>query len=247
MPDVPDMRDFKFTPKATTLAKLPPAFDLSNDPSMPPIYDQGELGSCTAQAIAAAIQFERRDAITKEDFIPSRLFIYYNERAMEGTIGVDAGAQIRDGIKSVALLGACRENRWPYDINKFTKKPTKTCYKDGIKFAAVQYHRAPRDLSTFKAAIFDRNLIVIGIAVYESFMSEETARTGIVKMPSCNEKMLGGHAVAVVGYNDETQCFIVRNSWGENWGNAGFFHLPYDFITNSDLSDDFWVITRIRS
>lgn len=204
-------------------------------------------GSCTAQAIAAAIQFERRDAQAKEDFIPSRLFIYYNERVMEGTVRIDSGAQIRNGIKSVAVLGSCHEEHWPYDIVRFTKKPVKKCYTDAVKHSAVQYHRLTRDLSSFKAAIFDRNLVVIGIAVYESFMSEETARTGMVRMPFGNEKMLGGHAVAVVGYDDNIQCFQVRNSWGTGWGLHGFFNLPYDFITNSDLSDDFWVITRIRS
>lgn len=166
---------------------------------------------------------------------------------MEGTIKIDAGAQIRDGVKSVALLGVCHEDQWTYDITKFTKKPVRSCYKDAIKHAAVQYHRVSRDLPTFKAAIFDRNLVVIGFAVYESFMSEETARTGIAKMPSSNEKMLGGHAVAVVGYDDNSQSFIVRNSWGVEWGNNGFFRLPYEYITDGNLSDDFWVITRVRS
>lgn len=166
---------------------------------------------------------------------------------MEGTIKIDAGAQIRDGIKSVNVLGVCHEDQWPYDIAKFTKKPSISCYRDGVKHAAVQYHRVNRDLREFKAAIFERNLVVFGFAVYESLMSSEVAQTGMAPMPSSNEKMLGGHAVAAVGFDDTKNAIIVRNSWGVDWGLKGFFYLPYDYITDGNLSDDFWVVTKIRS
>lgn len=216
------------------------------DPSQPPIYNQGELGSCTANAIAAAIQFERRDQKI-DDFIPSRLFIYYNERVMEGTIRQDAGAMIRDGVKSVSVVGACSETMWKYDISKFTKKPPISCYKDGVKRKVTAYRRVPRSLNDFKAAIYERNLLIFGFAVYDSFMSVETANTGIVKVPSKNESMLGGHAVAAVGWDDSRQSFIVRNSWGASWGELGFFYLPYDYFLDDDLSDDFWVVTHIKT
>ena len=216
------------------------------DPGQPPIYNQGELGSCTANAIAAAVQFERRDQKI-DDFTPSRLFIYYNERVMEGTIRQDAGAMIRDGVKSVSVVGACSESMWKYDISKFTKKPSVSCYKDGIKRKATAYRRVPRTLNDFKAAIYERNLLIFGFAVYDSFMSVETAKTGIAKVPSKNESMLGGHAVAAVGWDDSRQSFIVRNSWGIEWGLEGFFYLPYDYFLDDNLSDDFWVVTHIKS
>lgn len=206
----------------------------------------GELGSCTANAIAAAIQFERRDQKI-EDFVPSRLFIYYNERAMEGTIKQDAGAMIRDGVKSVSVVGACSESMWGYDVTKFAKKPKVACYSSGIKHKTTAYRRVPRSLVDFKSAIFERNLLIFGFAVYDSFMSIETANTGIAKIPSKDESMLGGHAVAAVGWDDSRQSFIVRNSWGTDWGLNGFFYLPYDYFLDDDLSDDFWVVTHIKA
>lgn len=226
---------------------MPDVFDLSVDPSQPPIYNQGELGSCTAQAIASAIQFERRDQKAKKDFIPSRLFIYFNERVMEGSVLYDSGAMIRDGIKSVVSLGVCDEEKWPYNIEKFTRKPRLTCYKEALKHKTVLYRRVPRDLISFKSAIYERNLVIFGFAVYESFMGQYTSETGVATLPGSNEKLLGGHAVAAVGWNDNTGHIIVRNSWGEGWGSNGFFYLPYEYITNDNLSDDFWVVTRIKS
>lgn len=204
------------------------------------------MGSCTANAIAAAIQFERRDQKVI-DFIPSRLFIYYNERVIEGTVRQDAGAMLRDGVKCVSKLGACSEDKWVYDIDKFTRKPRLDCYRDGIQHRITSYRRVPRTLESIKSAIFERNLMVFGFAVYDGFMSAETAKTGIAKLPTKNESMLGGHAVAAIGWDDTINSVICRNSWGVEWGKNGFFYLPYEFFIDDDLSDDFWVLTHVKS
>src|SRR4051794_25448242 len=111
--DLPDPRDLMYSAPLARLRKLPPSADLRA--KCPPVYDQGRIGSCTANAIAAAIQFDRRKLRLRPDFVPSRLFIYYNERAMEGHVAYDSGAQIRDGIKSVSKLGVSPEKLWPYD------------------------------------------------------------------------------------------------------------------------------------
>lgn len=247
LPDTPDHRDFLFAPRPEIAASLPPMVDWSTDPCQPPILSQGELGSCTSFAIASAVQFERRQANEAPDFIPSHLFIYYNERAMEGSIGYDSGAMIRDGIKSVAQQGVCPETNWPYDITKFKRKPTTVCYKTATKYTAIQYARVARTLNDFKTVLASKSLIVAGISVYDSFMSNEVATTGVVPLPSKTEKLQGGHAIDLIGYSDQTERFIVRNSWGTEWGNKGFFTIPYQYILDSNLSDDFWVITTIKS
>src|SRR5450432_2708498 len=110
-PDFPDQRDHVYGAPLAKLGPLPAKADLTK--LCPPVYDQGQIGSCTANAIAAALEFDR-DKQKLADFMPSRLFIYYNERAMEKTTGSDAGAQIRDGIKSVGKQGVCPETEWPY-------------------------------------------------------------------------------------------------------------------------------------
>jgi C1A family cysteine protease len=124
IPDLPDHRDHLYAAPPPRLTALPPSTDLR--PQCPPVYDQGQLGSCTANAIAGAIEFDQMKQ-GQTPFVPSRLFIYYNERDIEGTVGSDSGAQIRDGIKSVAQQGVCPEPEWPYDITKFTEKPPDTC------------------------------------------------------------------------------------------------------------------------
>src|ERR1700747_2514934 len=126
IPDIPDQRDYLYAAPPAFLRALPARIDLRKQ--CPPVYDQGQLGSCTANGIGAAIQFDRMKQQLKPDFIPSRLFIYYNERVMENTVNSDSGAAIRDGIKSVNKQGVCPETEWPYDIAKFTKKPPAACY-----------------------------------------------------------------------------------------------------------------------
>ena len=178
-------------------------------------------------------------------FVPSRLFIYYNERSIEGTVASDSGAQIRDGIKSVSAQGACHEALWPYDTSKFTKKPPKTCYTDGAKNKAVSYQRVVRDPAQMKGCLASGYPFVFGFTVYESFESQAMAKSGHATMPASGEKELGGHAVMAVGYDDASQWFVVRNSWGTTWGMGGYFTLPYSYLTQRGLSSDFWTIRLV--
>jgi C1A family cysteine protease len=232
-PDLPDNRDY--TLKIDTNAILPSIKDWR--PSMPPVYDQGNLGSCTGNAIAAVAEQGLGD-------MPSRLFIYYNERLIEGTVKQDSGAAIRDGIKSLTKQGVCPESLWPYDISKFKRKPNKTAYKIANKFIGVDmYSRVNAgDLSSLKYAL-QSGPVVFGFTVYESFESQSVANTGLMPMPKNTEKSLGGHAVVCVGYDDSKNVAIVRNSWGDSWGDKGYFYMPYNYISNSNLCDDFWLVT----
>jgi C1A family cysteine protease len=243
-PDLPDQRDHVYSAPQPVLAKLPPKKDLRS--GCPPVYDQGQLGSCTANAISGAIEFEQKKQGVKV-FMPSRLFIYYNERAMEGSINSDAGAQIRDGIKSVADLGACPETEWPYDINKFANKPTPKCYTDATKCEAVGYQRLDSsNLNQLKGCIASGFPFVFGFTVYDAFESQQVAKTGVLNMPGPKEKTVGGHAVLAVGYDDSAQRFTVRNSWGKDWGLKGYFTIPYTYLTTTDLADDFWTIRILK-
>lgn len=243
VPDLPDARDHLYAAPLATLGVLPASVDLRS--KFPPPYDQGQLGSCTANAIAGAIQFERRKQMASPDFIPSRLFIYYNERVIEGTVGTDAGAQIRDGIKSVAKQGVCPEPTWPYVISKFTTKPPAAAYKEALKYTVTSYSRVTRTLNQMKGCLASGFPFVFGFTVYESFESSAVAKSGNVPMPKPGEATVGGHAVLAVGYNDAQQRFLVRNSWGTGWGQKGYFTMPYAYLTDGNLSDDFWTVRLV--
>jgi C1A family cysteine protease len=237
-PDKPDYRDYLYTASPLSLKKLPQSVDLRA--KMPKVYDQGQLGSCTAQAIAASIQYDMiREK--KRDYIPSRLFIYYNERVLENSINSDSGAEIRDGIKTVHGVGYCSEKILPYTIAKFKTQPSQKCYSDASKHKIMNYERLSRDIEVFKSCLSEGNAIIFGFSVYESFESKETSTTGIVSMPTKYEDQLGGHAVVMVGYTEDNK-FICRNSWGENWGDKGYFYMPAQYLMTRGLSADFWTI-----
>ena len=169
-------------------------------------------------------------------FMPSRLFIYYNERVMEHTVSSDSGAQIRDGIKSVEKQGDCPEKLWPYDIAKFADKPMASCYKNAVEHKAVLYQRVSRIANQMKGCLASGYPFVFGFSVYDSFMTPSVAKTGHAKMPGPRDRVEGGHAVLAVGYDDEAQWFIVRNSWGTGWGMKGYFTLPYAYLADENLS-----------
>ena len=244
IPDLPDERDHLYAAPPAILSALPPYADLRAN--CPAVYDQGQLGSCTANAIGGAIEFDRIKQ-SLPDYVPSRLFIYYNERAIEGTVDVDSGAMIRDGIKSVASQGACPEPEWPYDIAKLTDKPSPEAYRDAATDRAVSYQSLVSDLSQMRGCLASGYPFIFGFTVYESFESAAVAQTGHAPMPGPNERAVGGHAVMAIGYDDASQTFLVRNSWGEAWGIAGYFTMPYTYLIQPGLASDLWTIRIVGS
>ena len=242
-PDIPDARDFMYSAPEAVLTTLPTKTDLRS--KMPKVYDQGQLGSCTANAIGAAFEFGQVKQGQK-DFMPSRLFIYYNERAMEGTVDTDSGAMIRDGMKSISKLGVCTEDTWPYDISQFTEKPPAKAYTEAKKHQALVYRRVLGQLHQMQGCLAQGYPFVFGFSVYESLMSPEVAKTGKVPLPPRGEQLIGGHAVLAVGYDDAEQSFIVRNSWGTGWGIKGYCLMPYGYLTDPQLARDFWAVYTVE-
>lgn len=243
VPDRPDFRDKLYANIAAAPKVLPKKVDLRADCSR--IEDQGQLGSCTANALVGNLEFLQRKQGHRVTNL-SRLFIYYNEREMEGSVSEDAGAAIRDGVKSLVKLGVCTEPSWPYKIEKFAQKPPAKCYVNAGDHQATSYHRIV-GLNQMRKCLAEGYPFVFGFSVYTSFESEEVAKTGKVEMPQLDEKNLGGHAVCAVGYDDSTKRFLVRNSWGKSWGNKGYFTMPYDYLANDDLSDDFWTLRAFEN
>jgi C1A family cysteine protease len=242
IPDQPDQRDHLYAVPPQYLTALPARADLRA--KCPPVYDQGQLGSCTANAIGAALEFDRMQQKLSV-FVPSRLFIYYNERVIEGSVRSDSGAQIRDGIKSVASQGACPEPEWPYVISKFAVKPSARAYKDATFDRAISYQSIVQDLNQMKGCLASGYPFVFGFTVYQSFETAVVARTGHAPMPGWGERPVGGHAVMAVGYDDSSGWFIARNSWGPAWGMKGYFTLPYAYLIQPGLSSDFWTVRLV--
>jgi C1A family cysteine protease len=241
IPQLPDLRDAQLQIEPVT--SLPSSVDLSTTANMPPVYDQGQLGSCTANAIAAAVDFENHSQ-DGTFLTPSRLWIYYQERVIENTVNQDSGAQIRDGMKAVAQLGVCPETDWPYDISTYTNTPPQQDYTDALKDRILTYQAPPQQLFALKSVLAGGRPIVFGFTVYESFESQQVASTGVVPMPNPQEKVVGGHAVVLVGYDDAQDKFRVRNSWGTGWGLSGYFLMPYLYVTSPSLASDFWVVQK---
>lgn len=278
--DIPDPRDQRYTHPHYLAAT--PNVDLRD--KCPQVYDQGKLGSCSANALAFAYQYDEvkqvpeksitGDSDSPDCFLPSRLYIYYNERVRENHPDSDSGASLRDGIKSINQEGVCPESMWPYDIAQFATRPTQECYQEGKKHQAVKYQRVTQSEQDFKKVLSSGYPIVFGFLVYPSFESDEVSQTGLVPMPASGGKPLGGHAVAMVGYryiepktedsesDSETEGspgislgkliptsqlqFIVRNSWGPGWGDNGYCYFPADYLLDADLAFDFWVVQQVQ-
>ena len=250
MPDLPDARDFMYAPPLMVMQSLPVKMDLRS--KCPAVYNQGGLGSCTANALGAAFQVGQKIQ-GKTTWIPSRLFLYYNERVYIHMEAVDSGAYLRDGIKSLAKTGVCKESEWTYDDrrtpgSKFSIKPPATCYTHALQNKIISYQRLSNNLGILKGCLAEGYPFVFGFTVYESFMTTRVRTTGIMPMPNLTtEKVVGGHAVMAVGFDDSKQAILVRNSWGSSWGIGGYFWMPYAYISNSNYADDFWTIRSLKA
>ena len=232
---------------------LPSSVDMR--PQCPAVYDQGQLGSCTANSVAGLAQF----IMMKEghaSFVPSRLAIYYWERVIDGTVSSDVGASISDSLQVVSTSGCPHESLWWYNVDKFTVKPTANVVADAAKHKVSTYMQVDNsNLTTMQSCLASGYPITIGFTVYESFESNTVASTGIVPMPSSSEQVLGGHAVLICGYSNANNWFIVRNSWGGSWGapanpanpssGKGYFYMPYAYFTNTNLASDAWTARSI--
>jgi C1A family cysteine protease len=226
--------------KYHTENQLPPKVDLRDHCS--PVVDQGQQGSCTANAIVSGL----REYLLIKNNAPlvrlSRAFLYYEEREKEGTADQDAGAMPVDGMATLKNIGVCPESEMPYSDTDFTTAPTNQDILDAARYKIAEYRAVP-SMALMKAALAEENPVVLGFQVYSSFESDEVAKTGIVPVPHVShEQLLGGHAVLAVGYDDAKQWVIVRNSWGEGWGDKGYCYMPYGYFTQHLISD-YWVGT----
>jgi len=238
--DKVDTRDYKYqiTSKAS-----PNIVDLRSYCS--PIENQGSLGSCTGQAIAGAIELINKRSGKPTDV--SRLFIYYYERLLLGTVNYDSGAYIRDGIKATNHYGASLESLWPHDISKFKLEPINEAKTDALTRKVTRYERV-NDFNGCIDALSNGYPVIIGFHVYTSFMSTSVARTGNMPYPNTRrERLLGGRAVLLVGYDKRKKVFIARNSWGTNWGIKGYFYMPFDMVIKPNMSSDYWIIKSVNN
>lgn len=236
-PDARDERDVPF--HATHTTALPHVVDLRF--YMPPIADQGEEGSCTAFAWAGAFDYQRAQE-NAHMVDPSCQFLYYHERIIEGSdVADDCGAQIRSGAKVLAKFGVLQSREWPYVPANFNRLPSVEQYEKARALRITSYQRVRADVEPLMQAVALRRPVVIGMEVFQSFESEYVQRTGLLAMPVPKERNLGGHAVVIVGYQQASRSFIVRNSWGRDWGMGGYFLMPFAYITQH--VSDCWTIT----
>lgn len=253
IPDIPDHRDYSKDSLKTILkignnisVQIPRKVDLRK--YFTPVEDQENLGSCTAHAVIGLLEyFEKR---FKNEYIDaSRLFLYKVTRKLYGFVG-DTGAYIRGTIKALRLFGVPPEKYYPYIVSKFDDEPPAFCYAFAQNYKALAYYRL--DISNNFHETIDNVLkslakeipCAFGFSVYNSIYNTDVIKTGIIPIPSPNDALIGGHAVVAVGYDLDKDYLIIRNSWGEKWGDQGYGYLPLDYIRKG-LAKDFWCLVDI--
>jgi C1A family cysteine protease len=245
-PSLPDQRDLILRFTAAQRQATATSVDLRSTGYLPDVWDQGNLGSCVAHGTGAAYSFDLAKQGGAKNFTPARLFIYYNGRVIENTVSSDSGLTIADGAKSINQYGCPPETDWAYDISQYTAKPPTVAYADGAARQTVKYARVPQTVADMQACLSTGWPVVIGFTVYESFESSQVAGTGVVPMPGSNESTLGGHCTLLIGYQPDG-TWILRNSWGIDWGQQGYFTMPQKYLTNPNLASDFWFVSQVES
>jgi hypothetical protein len=242
----PDHRDFKFTPKWSLMAALPPSFSLP----VPQVIDQGELGSCGPSSIDGLIRSNML-AQGMEVRPTSRLFTYWNTRYLIGMVNEDSGVYNRVMMKALAKWGyAAPESLWPYN-KPFKEQPTDNVYTAALPNVLTSYAAVEQNLQIMKATIMGGDPFVFGFTCYPQLISDQAARDGLIAMPSGNA--IGGHDIVLLGWDDNMRCpgtntpgaFKFLNSWGEWWGQKGLGWFPYEYATDANEAGDFWVINAI--
>lgn len=235
-----DARQFE----ASLTESLPPSVDLRAH--LTPIEDQGDTNSCVANATAGAFEYLIKQH-TGSNYDVSRMFIYYNARKLEDDDIEDDGTAIHDAVESLKKYGVCAEQTWPFDEDRVNAEPHANAYDEADEAMVDQLEQVPTDLDTWRQCLAEGRPIIFGTVLFDSF---DKARKGKVPMPTDKETTRGKHgrhAMLCVGYSDADELFIVRNSWGTQWGDNGYCYIPYDYLMNEDYnSGDSWVIRHVN-
>jgi C1A family cysteine protease len=243
--DYHDDRDHNIVFESTPDNILPSKIDLRKQ--SPYVFNQAGLPSCTQNAVCAQFDWiqdkNHKKDINAKKFIPSRLFLYYNVRKMEGNALKRTGTTIRNTIVSAVKTGICEEKIWPYDIKKFDVEPSKEAYENSQKNLIAQYARVTQNELQIKLCLKQGHPISFGMIIFDPWYYDKNLRTtGIIPLPKSTDKRIGGHAMLIIGYDDNKKWFIVQNSWGNQWGDKGYCYIPYSYILDKKLAYDFWVI-----
>jgi len=256
-PNLPHHKDKKYAAHKEMLAPpfvLPPLVDLRTE--MSPIENQGQLGSCVAHATVGTLEFlelqELKDGKGGKEVFPnnqfdniSRLFVYYNARALDGSQYQDDGTTLRNAVTAIQKWGICQEVNWAYIETNVNVTPPSVAYKEGARHLLLNHYSLDNtQMVQLKYCLAVGYPFIFGATIYDSFMSDTVALTGIVPMPSDTDNMQGGHALCCVGYDDSKNAFIIRNSWGTGWGLAGYCYMPFNMLNNPDLCSDFWTLRK---
>lgn len=193
-----------------------------------PVEDQLHLGSCVGQAVVGAFELMINKLYPDKFTDLSRLFVYYNARALDDMVDEDVGAYVRDGIKAVSRWGVCSELIWPYLIKKFSLAPSIESYMDAKSRLIKKYYRV-NTLEDIIDALNADYPVVIGMTVYDNFYELEKPGNYVLPMPKSDDNVIGGHAVTLVGYDRNTKKLLARNSFGPDWGDNGYFWIPFEY------------------
>lgn len=241
--DAPDERDYCLPTPETTVYPSEVDLRLLYPKSILPILKQGDIGSCVFNAGSRAVYFNQIKQ-KQTPFMPSRLEWYWWGRVLEDTTASDAGCGIRNAFKALNKYGVCREDLWQYTKKNLYREPDVKAMQNAALHKSLRYQRVPQDLDYIKAVLVQGFPIVFGIALYPSF--KKVGKHGLVPMPGKKEHCLYGHGMEIEGYSDSRQCVIVANSWGTEFGDKGYCYLPYEYILNHELADDFWYIELMQ-
>jgi hypothetical protein len=232
---------------ASSRQGLPSRVDLRNH--MTAVEDQGDTNSCVANAVAGAYEYLIKRHWGEDGYDVSRLFIYYNARVIDDDGIEDEGSVIEHAIDSLTTYGACAEACWPFDEDAINEEPDEDAYEEAAGFLIEDVSVVPTELDAWRRCLADGYPIIFGLQLYHSF--DNHRRRGLVPVPTRREASRedhGGHAMLCVGYSDRDQVFIVRNSWGSDWGDSGYCYIPYRYIINDKYNDgDTWVIRQIEA
>jgi C1A family cysteine protease len=231
----------------SAIDRLPPKVDLR--PQMTAVENQGETSSCVANAVAGAYEYLVKQHLGEDAYDVSRLFIYYNARRASGCEGEDGGSIISDAISGLREHGACSEETWPFDEGAVLDEPHGEAYEEASQFLVEDVLQVPTTLEAWRTCLAEGSPIVFGISLFNSF--DNHRKKGLVPLPTNKEtarESHSGHAMLCVGYSDPDKLFIVRNSWGTDWGDGGYCYIPYSYLLNSKFNDgDSWIIRRLEN